>query len=351
MKAWYVLDGVRVTPGHTFPNKAQADEWLKDEWSRRHSGTWADRRGKLTLREFVDQVWWPTKVDLSVRTRELYEGLLKNWIYREVERPPRPPLNLADMPIVQISETEVEHWHFASKARNHAVACAKAYRLLSEIMIFADEKQAVIRNPVHIKGAGAENAPDREAPTVDEFLAMSNAVVPRYRAMVMLATFGALRWSESLGLQRRDLRLDSKYAMLRRVIVEPDKGEKFVGPLKARDKKATRRVDLPDELIPILKEHLKHFVGAQPTAWRFEEPDRGLLGRSQFRLLFEKAKEPDPLCGTGSTGAPGGTLPTRRGRHTWTGYSTVTPPTISPSCGMKAGRNHSSLFWLRPYSR
>jgi hypothetical protein len=56
VRAWYVLDGVKVTPGHTFPNKAQADEWLKEEWNRRRSGTWADRRGKLTLREFVDDV-------------------------------------------------------------------------------------------------------------------------------------------------------------------------------------------------------------------------------------------------------------------------------------------------------
>jgi hypothetical protein len=71
VKAWYVLDGVRVTPGHTFPNKAQADEWLNDEWNKRRSLTWVDRHDKLTLREFVNDAWWPTKVDLSVRTREL----------------------------------------------------------------------------------------------------------------------------------------------------------------------------------------------------------------------------------------------------------------------------------------
>ena len=78
---------------------------------------------------------------------------------------------------------------------------------------------------------------------------------------------------------------------LRRVIVEPDKGEKFVGPLKARDEKATRRVDLPDELVAVLEDHLKQFVGTQPTAWLFEDPDKGLLARSQFRLLLDKAKE------------------------------------------------------------
>jgi len=290
VKAWYVLDGARVTPGRTFPNKAQADEWLNDEWNTRRSFTWVDRHDKLTLREFVDEAWWPTKVDLSVRTRELYEGLLTNWIYCAVKRPSRPVFNLADLPIAQINESEVELWHLACKGRMHAVSCAKAYRLLSEIMIYAAAKRAVMRNPVHIKGAGAESAPDREALTPDELIALANAIEKRYRAMVLLAAFGALRWSESLGLQRRDVQLSRKRITLRRVIVEPDKGEKFVGPLKARDDKATRRVDLPDVLIPVLEQHLKDFVGEDANAWLFEEPGRGLLARSQFRLLLNKAK-------------------------------------------------------------
>ena len=101
--------------------------------------------------------------------RELYEGLLKNWIYGAVERPSRPALKLGDMPIQQITENEVEHWHLACKGRKHGVACAKAYRLLSEIMIYASEKRAVIRNPVHIErcrcrmGPGPRSAHARRA--------------------------------------------------------------------------------------------------------------------------------------------------------------------------------------------
>jgi hypothetical protein len=56
-KAWYEVEGHRVTPGHTFPNKAQADAWLSDEWAKRRAGTWAPRAGKLTLRQFVDEEW------------------------------------------------------------------------------------------------------------------------------------------------------------------------------------------------------------------------------------------------------------------------------------------------------
>ena len=65
---------------------------------------------------------------------------------------------------------------------------------------------------------------------------------------------------------------------LRRVIVEPDKGEKFVGPLKARDDKATCTVRLPDVLIPVLDQHLREFVGDGANAWVFRT-------RSAVRLL------------------------------------------------------------------
>ena len=41
--------------GHAFPNKAQADKWLNDEWLTRHSLNWFDRHDNLILREFVNE--------------------------------------------------------------------------------------------------------------------------------------------------------------------------------------------------------------------------------------------------------------------------------------------------------
>jgi len=80
-------------------------------------------------------VWWPTKVDLSLRTRELYEGLLKNWIYAELPRPPRRPLALGNMPVTQITEYETEQWHLSCRARKHADTRGKACVLQQGILI------------------------------------------------------------------------------------------------------------------------------------------------------------------------------------------------------------------------
>ena len=50
------------------------------------------------------------------------------------------------------------------------------------------------RNPCRIKGAGVEPTPERPVIGVEAVLALADAVPERYRALVLLATFGSLRW-------------------------------------------------------------------------------------------------------------------------------------------------------------
>src|SRR5205823_4312273 len=66
------------------------------------------------------------------------------------------------------------------------------------------------RNPCRIKDAAKEKVPDRlykEPPNVDEVRALAAAVPARYRAMVLLAGLGGLRWGELAGLQRKHIDL------------------------------------------------------------------------------------------------------------------------------------------------
>jgi integrase len=74
---------------------------------------------------------------------------------------------------------------------------------------------------VHIKGAGAETTQERRSLSIDEVIRFAEAMPGRYRVMILVAAFGALRWSECLGLQRRDVDLDRPGVMLRRAIVQP----------------------------------------------------------------------------------------------------------------------------------
>ena len=49
------------------------------------------------------------------------------------------------------------------------------------------------RNPCRIKGAGVEPTPERPVIGVEAVLALADAVPERYRALILLATFGSLR--------------------------------------------------------------------------------------------------------------------------------------------------------------
>jgi integrase len=50
----------------------------------------------------------------------------------------------------------------------------------------------------------ATQRPERRRP-----LRIADAITPRYGALVLLATFGNLRWGELAGLGRRNLDLDN----------------------------------------------------------------------------------------------------------------------------------------------
>src|SRR4030095_12276080 len=78
---------------------------------------------------------------------------------------------------------------------------AKAYRLLSRILGAAVEAGSVAPNPCTVKGAGQERAPEMRFATVGQVAALADAIDPRYRALILVAAYGGLRWGELVGLR------------------------------------------------------------------------------------------------------------------------------------------------------
>jgi len=268
-KAWYVLGGRTYTPGYTFSNRTKAENWLNVEWSKRRDPTYRDPSGTKTLRQFVDEDFWPAKrMGLAPRTVDTYESALKNYVYREVDPGTSAPFSLADMPMSQIDDSVIVAWHQACQQLGHPARLAKSWRLLSQVFSLAVDRRAVTNSPMHIKGAGAEHAAKRRALTHDEVKALVLAIEPRYRAMVVLSATCGLRYGEALGLQRQDLTLDAQlpHLTLRRTIVEVPNTEPTVGPLKAREEGETRTVPVPSGLVPILQKHLTQFVDPVDTS-------------------------------------------------------------------------------------
>ena len=174
-RAFYTVSGVTHSAGHTFPNKVQADSWLKSEWERRRSGTWVERRPSITLRCFVDEQWWPWMTHLSDRTADGYRLVLRTWIYPAFTRPGRSSISLGDTPVAEITEDDVRAWYAASKARGREARLAKAYRLLREVLSTAVADELIARNPCVVKRAGMERSPERAMASIAEVEALAAA--------------------------------------------------------------------------------------------------------------------------------------------------------------------------------
>jgi integrase len=92
--------------------------------------------------------------------------------------------------------------------------------------------------------------------SVAELYAIADAVQPRYRALVLLAMFGSLRWGELMALEARHIDLDQATVQIEATLVEADRGQELGPPKSAAGR---RTVALPPRIVPELRWHLQRF--------------------------------------------------------------------------------------------
>jgi integrase len=141
----------------------------------------------VTLTEFADE-WMSSRIDLAVRTIELYRWLLDRHIVP----------TFGARPLDGITPSDVRAWH-AESARKHPTTAAKAYRLLSSVMRTAVADELIRRNPCQVRGAAVERAPERPVASIAEVDALADAMPPDLYIAVMLAAWCQLRRGEVRG--------------------------------------------------------------------------------------------------------------------------------------------------------
>jgi len=115
------------------------------------------------------------------------------------------------------------------------------------------------------------------------------AKVPeRYRALILLATFGCLRWGEVAALQRRDVDAVVGTVRVREAFTEqPGKGM-VLGPTKSRAGK--RVVAIPAVILPQIGAHMDTYVIDEPDAFVFTTPSGTTIWRGNFNKLVDWRK-------------------------------------------------------------
>ena len=104
---------------------------------------------------------------------------------------------------------------------------------------------------------------------------------PRFRVLVLVATFASLRWGEAIALRRCDVDLDGATVSVRYQYVELSAGQLVLGPPKSRA--GTRTVRIPATIVGELCEHMTAYTGSDSTALVFTGLLGGVLRRSNFR--------------------------------------------------------------------
>jgi integrase len=268
---YYDQAGIRHTAPRTFSTRGDANRYLAQVEADMLRGAWADPRlARITFGQWVER-WQETTAELRPGTRVLYGYLLRRFLLPA----------FATTPLGKLDPLTVRTWlaglHQGGEVTPTTIA--KAYRLLRRILNVAVEAGYLPRNPCAIKGAGIERPGEMRHVSIPQLIALAETVPGRYRALILVAGFGGLRWAELVGLRRRHVDL----AGARLHVVEQAaevKGRIIVGPPKTE---AGRRVvTLPVVAVEALAEHLDRYAMPGPDGLVFTSSAGTYMLRSNF---------------------------------------------------------------------
>ncbi len=274
-------DGVRHRAPRSFATKAEASQWLAKVETEFARGTWTDPdAGRVSLEGYA-RSWVDTRANLRPRTVDLYESLLEHHIVPA----------LGDHEVGTLSAGTVRRWYSQLVRRSGpgSLTPAKSYRLFRTILNTAVADGVIARNPCAIVGAGIERSAERPVATLAQVWALADAVPPHFRALVLTAAFGGLRFGELAGLTRDCVDLTAGTITVRRALVQRDDGTLQLGPPKSEA--GRRTFTIPAALVPELAAHLDEYVEQRDDALVFVGAKGARLRRSNWSVLWKKATE------------------------------------------------------------
>jgi len=150
-------------------------------------------RDDPTLATYAGQ--WLAGRTLKPRTVDAYRNLLDRHLLPQ----------LGTVKLSRLTPVRVRAWYSALDA-SKATTRSHAYLLLHAICATAVDDELLVGNPCRIRGAGQVKAKHQtRVATLPELATLTEAMPPRFRAMVVLAAWCGLRYGELTELRRKDV--------------------------------------------------------------------------------------------------------------------------------------------------
>jgi integrase len=276
----YRVNGERRSGETTYETKRSAHAALAALRTDLERGTWIDPEAAkaVALQDFAT-TWLDQRPNLAPRTIELYESELRLHIL------PR----LGNLTLADLTTARIRSWHAAMvRKAPSSTTPAKSYRLLRTILGTAVDDNLLARNPCTIKGAGVERPPERPTATIDQVYELADAIEPRLRLMVLLATFAGLRLGELRGLTRQRVDLDRLELVIVEQVQDLANGKVVVCPPKSAA--GQRTVALPPTLIDEIRRHLAEHAAPGPEGLLFSTSEGNPIRRSNLFRSWSRAR-------------------------------------------------------------
>jgi integrase len=265
-------DGMDRPAPNTFAAKTDAERWLARTEVELHNDHWRDPDlGRVSFGEYAT-AWIKERPGLRPNTVQVYQYVLARHLLP----------SFGNRAVADIREAHVRRWRSELlDAGASPASVVKAYRLMKAIMSTAVDDGIVQRNPCRVRGAGQDQSPERPVLSVGEVVALVEVMPERYRALVLLAAFGSLRWGELAALRRCDIDVEQGTVRVVRSLTELAGGGRMFGAPKSAAGK--RVVVVPAVIRPALVRHIATFSASQPDALVFTSPTGAPLRDGNFR--------------------------------------------------------------------
>jgi integrase len=265
----------------TFDSRQYADAYLSRVHGDIQAGKWvspdAPKAARpVTLAAYAET--WLEGRDLSPSTRLLYANVLAHILPA-----------LGGTAPTAITPAMVREWHVRLKSQTGPTMRAHAYSLLRTIMNTALADDVIPANPCRVRGAGSvKRARQIREASLAELEAIALAMPPRYRLMVLLAAWCALRFGELTELRRSDIDVKNAVVRVRRGVVRGDDGRVVKDPKSEAGK---RPVNIPPHLMPAVRDHLAGHVAGSRDALVFPAASGAHMAPSALYAVYHPARE------------------------------------------------------------
>jgi integrase len=159
----------------------------------------------------------------------------------------------------------------------------KAYSALNQMMRAAVADRRLSFNPCADVPLPSAAVAEQRFLTRDEIEALAECIEPRFKALVLLGTYGGLRFGELAGLRRKRVDVLRSRVTIAETLTDVN-GVLSFGPPKT--KRSRREIPLPRSIMRRLEEHLETYVGGDAEALVFTGPKGAPLRRAGFRRCW-----------------------------------------------------------------